>query len=714
MAARQQRFNLARWLGRTLLIGAIELLAFLAVAALLGAVEIAGVRSALEFTLFVGFANALLWPLLARLTLPFLVLSFGFFTFLLNGLIFWIGGQLIAGVHFDSYLHAMLTAVVVSFVNTTVSALLTIDEDASFYRAVLQRTMRRVTARRPLRPYPGVLFLEIDGLSASVLRHALARGHMPHLAQLLANGTHTLSTWETDLSSQSGAAQAGILHGNNFNIPAFRWVEKADGNRVVTTNGLRDASAIERRISDGAGLLHRHGRSRANLFSGDAEDAMLTYSLATNVPRLLTPAYFAYFANPYNFVRTLSLMAVEMGRELWEQRRQAREKRWPRPLARRRGFHPLLRAATTVLLRDITVDTLITDLLEGEADVIYATFAAYDEVAHHAGVADRDALHALTQLDRAFARIERARLEADRPHQTVILSDHGQTEGATFQQRYGMTLREVIEALLPAGLRIHEQLQSNEDWGHVAALVSEVAQQDARMVGRVLRTVARRRTEAGEVGIGPEFRRRQEERAGARIAAEDAQLIVLASGNLGLVYFADWQERLTLEAIEAAFPGLLDGLVRHPGIGFVMVRSELYGPVVVGVRGVYYLAQDRVTGENPLAYFSPNAPMQLRRTDLYDNAPDLLVNSRYDPVTDEACAFEELIGFHGGLGGDQNRPFLVAPADWELPRETIVGAEQLHRVFRRRLDQLAQPARATHNAQECVTAINDAIAAGKL
>jgi putative membrane protein len=696
------RSGVADWFERTLLIGGIELIALILVATLVSGVRLSGFWPALEFVIFVGFANAVLWPLLARLTLPFLVISFGFLTFLLNGLIFWIGGQLVAGIYFDSYFHALLVAVILSLVNTLASSLLTIDEDASFYRAVLQRTMRRMPLRRPINKTPGVLFLEIDGLSESALRRALDGGYMPELTRLLASGSHQLIGWETDLSCQTGAAQAGILHGNNFNIPAFRWVEKAEGNRIVTTNRPRDANAIERRISDGAGLLHRNGRSRANLFSGDAEDAILTYSLATDMRRLFAPAYFAFFSNPYNFVRTLSLMGVDIVREMRGRQRQVREDVQPRLIERRRGLYPLLRAATTTLLRDITVDALITDVLWGEADVIYATFAAYDEVAHHAGVGDPDALHVLSQLDRALMRIERAIEAGDRPYQIVVLSDHGQTQGATFRQRYGMTLRELIEQLLPDALRIHERLQTDEDWGHVAALVSEVAQQEPHMLGRFVRNVTRDRVADGEVAVGPEFQRIQDERKGRIPSAEEAQLIVLASGNLGLVYFTDWRTRLTLEEIEAHFPGLIDGLVRHPGISFVLVRSECYGPLALGARGVYYLAQDRISGENPLASFSPNAPMLLRRVDLYDNVPDLLINGVYDPVANEGCAFEELISFHGGLGGDQNHPFILAPCEWKMGGEAIVGAEQLHRLFKRRLEPLVRlnaPTRAETSAE---------------
>jgi hypothetical protein len=57
------------------------------------------------------------------------------------------------------------------------------------------------------------------------------------------------------------------------------------------------------------------------------------------------------------------------------------------------------------------------------------------------------------------------------------------------------------------------------------------------------------------------------------------------------------------------------------------------------------------------------------------------VNSFYDPQLDEGCAFEELISFHGGLGGWQNRAFILHPGSLHLPDEPIVGAAGVHEVL---------------------------------
>jgi hypothetical protein len=58
-----------------------------------------------------------------------------------------------------------------------------------------------------------------------------------------------------------------------------------------------------------------------------------------------------------------------------------------------------------------------------------------------------------------------------------------------------------------------------------------------------------------------------------------------------------------------------------------------------------------------------------------------MVGSFYDPMLDEGCAFEELISFHGGLGGPQTRAFILAPARLPLPSEPILGAAAVHGVL---------------------------------
>jgi hypothetical protein len=163
-----------------------------------------------------------------------------------------------------------------------------------------------------------------------------------------------------------------------------------------------------------------------------------------------------------------------------------------------------------------------------------------------------------------------------------------------------------------------------------------------------------------------------------RAAAPDRpESVVVASGNLGLVYLPLLPGRVTLEEIEKHHPGLVDRLATHPGVGWVMVRSEADGPVVLGAGGRRRLDDDHVDGADPLDGFGPYAAGDLRRHDGLEHTPDILVNSLHDPVTGEVAAFEELVGCHGGLGGWQNRPVLIHPRDWPVAGD-LDSADAVH------------------------------------
>jgi putative membrane protein len=542
----------------------------------------------------------------------------------------------------------------------------------------MRRRGRRAAGDRPVESdVPGILFLEIDGLARPVLERALRKGYMPTLAHRLQSGGHRLTGWETDLSSQTSASQAGILHGDNQNIPAFRWWDRAR-KQIVSSSSPQEVARLEQEHSDGDGLLAQGGASRGNLFSGDAPNVMLTASVATDLSRFHAADFYAYFVNPYNFSRTLLLTLWDVLLEIW-QFRQARRKGFTPILDRKKrgGKYPLLRAFTTVVMRELNVYTLIGDMFAG-VPAAYATFVGYDEVAHHSGVESEDALDVLRRLDRQLRRLDGAARQAPRPYHLVLLSDHGQSGGATFKQRFGVTLEQFIQNLATAKYKVRGDVDVHEDWKHVNVFLTETIQHERKAVSGPLRRLLRGRTREGRVDVGPEGRE------AAATEAEDvaSQIVVLASGNLGLVYSTWLDERASLEQIEAVYPGLLEGLAEHEGIGFVLVHSQAHGPVAIGAGGRHYLLAGRLEGEDPLAVFGPNAAAHLCRTDSFADAPDILVSSFYDPGTGEVAAFEELIGSHGGLGGWQTSPFLMYPSDLVAPEGPIVGAASLYAVLK--------------------------------
>lgn len=715
------------WIARTSVLWISEVVGLMLMTWLIPGLTINSWETAFIVVTLIGIINAIFWPILSYYTLPFLVFTFGIGSLLLNGLIIWFISLFIPGITIkDAAL--ILTPLGIAFISTLVSAVLTIGDEASYYRSVLNRYIQRFTKNNHS-DKPGVIFLEIDGLAETVLQKALQKGYMPTLEGWIENGSHKILQWETDLSSQTGASQAGILHGNNQDMPAFRWVEKENDNKLRVSTGLFDASLLEQRVSDGNGLLAINGASRSNLFSGDALNAIFTYSKLRDLSKFYTRTWYFFYFNPYNFARTIVLFVWDMIMEIVSRLRQLIKNIKPR--MNRSILYLVVRATANVFLREITTSTIIGDIFTGQADAVYSTYVGYDEIAHHSGVEDADAFYALKQLDKQFALLDNAKNSASRPYHFVVLSDHGQSNGATFKQRYGITLEGLVRKLIPKDLKIYYEFDTNED--HFSQVITypiedgkrwisekreNVIKNSREFTGNIWQSIEKQEKKwMGEkrenvIKSGKDFTGNiwqsldKDEKISERIAKfneslkipikprekpithKEADVTVLASGNLGLIYFKKWESRMTFEEINAVFPELIPGLIQHEGIGFIMVRSSKEGSIVIGQKGIYYLNDDRIAGENPLKGFGKNAALHLKRTDGFKYVPDILVNSLYNAEKNEVAAFEELIGSHGGLGGDQSKPFIIYPSGWNLEKEDIVGAEKLHIVLKEKLNEL--------------------------
>ncbi|MFD7715055.1 phage holin family protein [Streptomyces sp. NPDC059814] len=623
-----------------------------------------------------GLLSALVWPVLVRALLIVPALVLGMLVFFLNGSLLLIALRLIPdGRGAADPQMAVVVAAVMSAVASATSTALAVRDDNAYRRRLSRLADRR--RRRSGRGgdadggSPGTVFIQLDGVGHDVLAQAAADGLMPTVAHWLADGAgHRLTPWRTDWSSQTGASQLGILHGTNFDVPAFRWYEKETGDVMVSS---RPASALEMqrravaRTHDG-GLLTLDGAGRGNLFSGGAHQLALVLSMAARrgKGRRSRAGYFAYFSDPANAVRTALSFVAEVGREIGQSTRARIRKEAPR--IKRGGLYPFIRAFATVVERDVVVAAVMGDMFAGRT-AVYADLVAYDEVAHHSGPRSRDAEKVLARLDRSLALIVKVAEHTPRTYRIVLLSDHGQSPGETFAGVYGLTLKDLVRA--GSGLPVPRRAQRTRSGS------------EARDAVRI----ALHRPVDGD---------RQEN------LANPSDPVVLASGNLGLISFPDIAGRASMEQLDRRHPALLSTLANHPGIGFLLVRSETHGSVVLGHGGTRTPVAELRDGHGPLAPFGAGAAAAVRRTDTFPHVADVMVNSMHDPETGTVHAFEEQIGSHGGLGGEQSRPFLLWPrgmtdpldaaaAAGEEPPAELVGAETVHLVLRRWLSDVSGP-----------------------
>ena len=610
--------------------------------------------AALVLALLLGIVNTIFWPLLTRILMPFLVLTFGVGSLVLNGLIlvllqgtvdYQIGGW-----------GLILVPLIMAVITTVLSFILTADDESTYYRAVLRDAEKH--RKGDVKDYPGVIIVEIDGLAKNVLCEAIEKGDMPNTKKLIEDKSHILREWETDLSSQTGASQAGILHGNNEGITAFRWIEKSNGNQMMQCSGPENVIKIEKRITNGNGLLVDNGASRSNLFSGDTDNVIFTLSKIVDVQKLYNKAWFSVFSNPSNFARIIVLFFWEMLLEISSQ--ITHSIRNIRPRIKRGIVYIPVRAGTNVFMREINTYTLIGDMMTGDVDIAYSTYLGYDEIAHHSGVRDKDSFYALKGMDKQIGRLVEAEKYAKRDYQLVIQSDHGQTNGATFTQRYGETFEDFVKGLLPHDMHVYAKMSSNEDHNSETFIPF-----NKQIKGFKKRTNKIRNKEVNE-----------------KDELSESEVIILASGNLALIYLTQWTHRLTYEEITSKFPNLLPGIVDNEYVGFILVRSKEKGDMAIGLEGTYYLDSDEIEGKNPLEGYGKNVVRHLKRNSNFDHTPDILVISFYDPVANEVCAFEELVGSHGGVGGEQSRPFILYPSSWDVSSDDIIGAESIYEILK--------------------------------
>ncbi|NJD57992.1 MAG: hypothetical protein FIA98_01155, partial [Anaerolineae bacterium] len=538
-------------------------------------------------TIALGLSQSLFWWIFINFFTWLPSILYPIITFILNGVLVLLIGNMVKGITITSVSTGIWIAIWLAAVDAVLGELLSLDEDARFDRSVTRQMVKRLS--NPTKTdVPGFLFLEIDGLGIEKLRMAMDKGYTPTMKRWVDQGSHKLISWETDSTSQTGAMQTGILLGSNWDVPAYRWWDRTQ-KKMVMSGKPKDAQSIEERLSTGIGLLTDGGASRGNMFSGDATESMLTFSTLRKREGDRGPGFYFYLFSPYVVARLFTRFTLEVIKELWQASAQRRRKDKYR--VKRRNFaYSFLRGFMGPVLQDLVTYTVISDLLRG-VPAIYALYAGYDDLNHFAGLQAPETFEALHEVDRYFARLEAALKSAPRPYHIIVLADHGQSQGPTFQVAHGQTLEQLVKVLIKNDNDVFYSDAHNDSWDNLNSVLSESANANTRTAG-LMRKMLASRSHDGYVEVAQEGITTDK----VETKAENAKVVVMGSGCTGLIYFTDAAERMTFEQIQLAYPELLLGLKDHPGIGFVLVRTENQGDIVVAKQGVHYLVDDKVEG----------------------------------------------------------------------------------------------------------------------
>ncbi|MFC2026000.1 phage holin family protein [Chloroflexota bacterium] len=609
--------------------------------------------------MLLGLVNLLIRPVLLMVAGAIswmLVLVIGFFV---NAIALILTSGLLPGFEVSGFWAAFLGGLILSLINTLLIALLGVNNSRSFYRNLALRQAARQREVEEGENRRGLLIVEIDGLSYYHIQKAIEDGWMPNMKALIDDYGYQISRVDCGLPSTTPACQSGIMHGNNQDIPAFRWLDK-ENNKMM--EGGAAAAVVEPILSDGNGLL-RGGSSIANMFSGDAAKANLTFSKVLagtkEDKQKRSRDMYMLMRDPYFFMRVLVLLFADMALELWQYWQQVRKDVQPR-LNRLHNGYPVLRSVVNIFLRDVGAYFTVLDIVRG-VPAIYTLWAGYDELAHHSGPWTRDAMISLKQYDRFLAAfLETIKTRAPRPYEFILLSDHGQSFGATFKQRYDISIVDFVKQHLPEGTGTAASGGGDDGTTPVAAMMYELQNmEDSGVGGRVSQAVAGGAQRALKSNLDQQPG--QEEVLPAKVT-------LCYGGNMANVYFDLFPRKITLNELNTAYPGMVDAVVQHEGIGFVVAYEDNGQPVAFGKTGAHNLHTGDVVGEDPLEPYGDVElrTWQIKRVADFTNAGDLLLMSTIYP-DGTVAALEEMVGSHGGLGGEQTDAFILHPADMEVP-----------------------------------------------
>lgn len=547
--------------------------------------------------------------------------------------------------------------------------------------------MARQLGRPGLTPddHRGFILIQIDGLSHDHLIQAVAGGHMPYVGRLLADRRLTVAPWRCGLPSSTPAVQAGVMFGNRFDIPGFRWYEK-DREVAMSPQRLDQISTIYDRINQGNPGILSGGSCYVSMFDGDADLALFTLSTLRR-QRFFESVrgvglFVLFLLSPIRVLRVIGLAALNyltgLSRRLVRLvRAPEKERIEPSVLNPFDIFSPLLYAGSDALLTEVQTFGVMLDIYRC-VPAIYANYNGYDEVAHAMGPDDPAAFRILRGVDKRIHQIERMRARyRQRDYDLYIMSDHGNTPAVPFSWQNGDTLGRHIIAQIDDQLSLHERAEPHTHLREGARYLREelrALEQTASPRFRQVVTSVRRYVDQHVEEI---------ERLDYDLQRKE-DVVVSASGPLAHIYFNVTPRQLDLIEVILLYPNLLDRLLTNSSIGVVIGRAGA-DTIVLGRRGGTLHVKkspEVIDPPHPLDRYGDAGYVtdQVHRLTHFPHAGDLIVLGEVQD-SGEMVTFEHQVATHGGLGGPQGRPFIAWPPERQLAPETLNDAEDLYPYF---------------------------------
>jgi Type I phosphodiesterase / nucleotide pyrophosphatase len=529
-----------------------------------------------------------------------------------------------------------------------------------------------------------MLLLHLDGVGRSQLDAALREGYVPNVAQLLDSGRYRVSPCRAGAPTSTPAFQAGLLYGDEGDIPGYAWYDKRR-RRAVRMDCSEDARRLEEDLERRGDPLLRGGSVYCSIFAGGAPRR---WALSGIFDRL-TPEDFGWdgeapavsllhdlpaaaLVHAATAGRIASALLVDVASGLLETARWASHvgslQHEPQFL-----FHRVL---TECLFSEFAANATVVDVARG-TPIVYACFIGYDEYAHRRGPYSRMAMLKLFELDRALGRILAA-VDAvpELGYEVYLFSDHGQAATRPAEQIVGESLGEHLLSDTPSQSEHVRPVAFGGAGGGDAAAAAAHA--------RWLRALARSLPGAlGKVALGwARHTAKALDAAQPEGTRAEGPLLVVPAGDIAHVYSTEVAEPCLEPELRARHPGFLERCAGSPVVGVALVRGA-QSPLALrnGRRFELDRASDAVEVSrligHPLAATYCKDLLGLR------SAGDVVL---IGAGAGQTVSYPWEFGSHGGLAADELETFVVHPSELgEAPFAHVVRARDLYAFFHARV-----------------------------
>ncbi len=566
---------------------------------------------------------------------------------------------------------------------------------------IFKKSIRKIKITKQI-DKKGFIIFQIDGLTKEALDKAFKHNLMPFLKKMTLKKGYLLTDYLTGVPSDTPFFQAGLLYGDNKNIPGFRWIEKDTGNEIIFKNP-ESAGHVEAMLSKNHKGLLKGGSSYVNLFSGGASRS--TFTLSTFSARYLFKKkirnfdiFIIFMFHVFTLFKTIFYVMFEFFFELYEKILDVIKKRVVRP----EGIFPFARVMSNVIFKEIETFGAIMDISRGVPS-IYMDFTGYDELSHHRGPYSISALRALKAIDRKIKYIFKELDKSSRKYDFFILSDHGHTPSVPFVHlNNNEKLEAVVSKFITKNININNNTKKEYtvyefDTGYNAVFKRLFLYIDDLLKKSSCDKIYNKLFNKFKYDIETKNNINNKN----VIDWKNKNVIyIMNSGPMSNIYFSDKKTKMNTEEIEVFYPGLIKRLSDIEHIGFIMGINKK-NDIVISYKGSegfepffkHNIAADEKlldsylknisndTLKNIIEYLKVFDKKKIIINSIKDfcrfnNSGDLIIFGAYNKGY--IVNFENQLGAHGGAGGEQNIPFAVYPETLNFDFASVNNACQIY------------------------------------